>query len=72
MTTKIKAVFRGQDGSLGYRTNKEYSLNLEHKRGDNISIDTIKKEEMNVLAGGCEYESMTSFLQNWDNIRVIN
>jgi uncharacterized protein YaiE (UPF0345 family) len=72
MTTKIKAIFRGQDGSLGYRTNKEYSLNLEHKRGDNISINTAKIEEMNVLAGDCEYESMTSFLQNWDNIRVIN
>ena len=72
METKIKAIFTGHDGSLNYKTNQEYSLNLEHKKGGNISINTNKIEEMNILTGDCEYESMTSFLKNWNNIRVIN
>ena len=60
--TKVKAIFRGQDGSLGYSANKEYPLNLT----------TYEMFEMNTIVGECEYESMTSFLKNWDNVRIVN
>ncbi len=70
--TKVKAIFRGQDGSLGYSANKEYPLNLRHTKGNNISITTYEMFEMNTIVGECEYESMTSFLKNWDNVRIVN
>jgi hypothetical protein len=63
--TGIKAIYRGQDGSLGYERNKEYSLAVYTETGKPI---TIIREE-NGSAGQCEYSNMGTFLENWDNIR---
>lgn len=62
---KVKAVFKGQDGSCGYKTNTEYSLVIRHKTESLIQIEDVNG------GGWCEYGSMISFLENWDNIRVI-
>jgi hypothetical protein len=70
--TRVRAIFKGQNGSLGYNTNEEYPLNLRHTKGNNISITTYEIMEMNAIVGECEYESMSSFLKNWDNIRIVN
>lgn len=61
---KVKAIFRGADNSCGYKTNSEYTLIIRHKIETQIQIE-------NVNGGGfCEYSSMVSFLENWDNIRI--
>jgi hypothetical protein len=70
-TITVKAIFRGQDGSCGYETNKEYELLINYGKNNVLWIE----REMNDFAtnnGYCEYGSVISFLENWDNIRVIN
>lgn len=62
----IKATFTGKDGSNGFRTNERYSLKMSHRIGLYITIygpyGTIPTE----------YESMISFLNNWNKIKVKN
>ena len=64
MTKTIKAIFRGQDGSCGFETNKEYVLEVMHNTNTHISIQG---------GGGrhCDYQSFISFMKNWDNIRNV-
>lgn len=51
----------GQD-SLGYQNSQEYLLTLRDKGGSSISrIDGT---------GVCPYDSLSSFLRNWTNIRA--
>jgi hypothetical protein len=45
--------------------NMEYSLFIEHISNSFIKIEKIEG------GGNCEYASMVSFLENWDNVRVI-
>lgn len=62
---KVKAIFRGQNGSCGYETNREYTLVIQHTTRTYIQIE-------NENGGGyCDYASMIAFLKNWDNIRNI-
>lgn len=65
MEKKFKAIFKGYDGSLGYNSNTEYELIIRQKPAGMI---IIKQEDG---TGWCEYETITSFLINWDNIRRI-
>ena len=60
---KIKAIFKGQDGSCGYKTNHEYEIHVEHSMGTTITIHNQSG------TGYCEYSSMIAFLNNWDCIR---
>lgn len=60
----VKAIFRGQDGSLGYETHKEYTL-IVSQSYDDIHI------ERNGGGGECDYGSIMSFINNWDNIRKV-
>ena len=63
--TKIQATFRGLDGSCDYRKNQEYVLSITHRTLTEI---VIKNKDG---GGYCEYGSMISFLDNWDNIKKI-
>ena len=72
MEKQVKAIFKGQNGSLGYENGKEYNLTLEHKKGNNISIYITQKNKCNNIVGNCEYGSLISFLSNWDNIITMN
>lgn len=65
MTKKVKAVFKGQDGSCGYTTGMEYTLIVHHQKNSLIKIEKLE------FGGDCEYESLLSFLENWDNIRNL-
>ena len=69
MKAKIKAIFKGQDGSCGYRKDKEYTLKLEHQSAGRGLITITEPNEND---GFCEYNSIIAFLRNWNNIRVIN
>lgn len=60
---KVKAIFKGKHGSQGFERNKEYELEI-------TQVCTYQ------IAGQCDnpktsiaYESIDSFLKNWDNIR---
>ena len=60
----VKAIFRGTDGSCGYKKNTEYTLIVKHEMCANITIK-------NAAGGGeCEYSSFVAYMKNWDNIRI--
>jgi hypothetical protein len=63
---KVKAIFKGQNGSCGYETNKEYTLIIHHRVDMYIQIEDVKG------GGHNSYGSMVSFLENWDNVRVVS
>ena len=62
-TVKVKAIFKGLDNSCGYKTNSEYTLIIHHKTDQYIQIEDTNG------GGWCEYGSIVSFLENWDNVR---
>lgn len=66
---KITAIFKGQDGSLGYENGKEYQLMIGVSR-DKIIIERLDIQER-TFKGFCEYGSIISFLDNWDEIKSI-
>ncbi len=69
-TIKVKAVFKGQDGSCGYKHGTEYTLTVWHHSADgnkNIAIELADKPDVNY----CEYETIVSFLNNWDCVRHV-
>jgi len=68
MTIRAKATFKGQNGSCGYNTGKEYELKIVHKDNGRgmISISTGNKIE-----SMCDYNSLSAFLKNWDNIKSL-
>lgn len=59
----VEATFKGQNGSLGYKTGTKYDLMITHKKKGNIIIQDVKQ-----AMPSCEYESIISFAANWDNI----
>lgn len=65
----IRATFTGAN-SLGYKTGKEYELRLSDRHSffdwKSFSISRIDG------SGKCPYESIYSFLKNWDNIQVVS
>ena len=63
--TKVKAIFRGLNNSCGYKTNSEYTLIIRHKKDSFIQIEKPNGD------GYCDYGSMISLLENWDNIRRV-
>lgn len=67
----VKAIFRGQDGSCGYETNKEYELLVDHSKDTDLWIQNNNTDGYRGEDGYCEYGSVISFFENWDNIRRI-
>jgi hypothetical protein len=57
----IKATFKGRDGSLGFKKDKEYTLTIKETRYHIV----IMELGTNLY---CEYSSIISFLDNWDHI----
>jgi hypothetical protein len=56
---KVKAKFKGQDGSLGYKHGEVYNLHM---------AIALNKLIITLPTGSnlCPYGSMKAFLQNWD------
>lgn len=64
----ITAVFKGQNGSCGYYTNRTYALKIQELSNSNIQIEpTGNNGEVPV-----EYTSIITFLDNWTNVKVMN
>lgn len=57
----ITATFTGTN-SLGYEIGKEYKLKISDLQG--VSIKRLDN------SGKCVYQSLSSFLKNWNNIAV--
>lgn len=65
---KIKAIFRGKNGSCGFVVNTQYYLSIAIIKG----LIVVESMPTNVnLANKCEYSSMLTFLDNWDCVRVV-
>jgi hypothetical protein len=58
---KIKAIFRGADGSLGYRTGRIYELYFYTHVGK-----IIIRHQTFEIRGRCPYNSLKLFLDNWE------
>ena len=71
-TKKIKAVFKGANGSCGYCPNFEYQLSVAQPKhlvvGDMLQNISITRADG---SGICEYDSLLTFLDNWDNIKSL-
>ena len=65
MKKSIKAIFKGQDGSLGYKYNFDYDLWIEMV-GDEIRIESVFHHPEPLP---CNYSNILTFLENWDLIR---
>jgi hypothetical protein len=63
---KYKAIFIGKDGSLGYSHGKEYELYIQPATCSSGVL--LQKRDG---CGKCFYQSVVSFLKNWDCIRHI-
>lgn len=70
MISRVTATFIGQDGSCGYRNGKEYLLKI-HFDSNQRYKSHITIEDMEGTASYCDYESIHSFLRNWDNIKNV-
>jgi hypothetical protein len=62
----VKARFVGEDGSLGYRHGKEYTL----KVSEGVFFYALKVERTGLQkfmygAGACPYKTVDSFKKNW-------
>ena len=58
---KIEATYIGSDGSLGYIHGEVYELYV-----NNTFISRL-----NGTGGVCQYDTIHSFLSNWDNIKIL-
>jgi hypothetical protein len=64
-------MFKGENGSLGYRTGHYYDLDVGPYGKSSIRISPQNKSFMNESA--CVYESENSFNRNWKKVtRVFN
>lgn len=59
----ITATFTGTN-SLGYENGKEYQLKVANLQG--VSVKRLDG------TGKCPYQSLSAFLRNWNNIRVVS
>lgn len=55
----IKAYFKGEDGSMGYKSGKKYELHVAICKNKIIIRPTNGKLSM------CPYDTLESFLNNW-------
>jgi hypothetical protein len=69
---KVKARFKGTNGSLGYKTGKMYKLDFgvvsvfgTAKSRIEISDSHVSSWDKNTI---CQYASLKKFLENWDVI----
>lgn len=69
MQIDVKCIFQGQDGSLGYRTGREYDLELIFSPRKGQPTRVVIFPNGNQIP--CPYESFTSFLKNWGNVRFL-
>ena len=64
---RIKATFVGNNGSCGYVESASYFLRVEQGQDNEIIIDRVDN-----LGGQCVYETLKSFLNNWNEVTLYS
>ena len=65
--TWIRAIFQGDDGSLGFQKDHEYEIRLTTNCTG--AVDIYHPREGSVIPyQNCKYGSLRAFLMNWRNI----
>lgn len=78
----IKAKFRGQNGSVGYKTDQEYTLLLRENPKPlpifpfilfqpKYPIEIWRTGDRGISNGYCPYASIDRFLDNWEIIKFL-
>jgi len=65
---KVKATFKGKDGSMGFITGKEYTLKLD---AWNLMDNSLSIYDINNMNHYCEYTSFITFLNNWRDVSSV-
>lgn len=70
---KIRATFTGENESLGYKTGKEYQLQIQPPKNYSKSNTTMifGRDEFGNEKVPCCCNNIITFLTNWDHIEVI-
>jgi hypothetical protein len=71
----VTAKFSGTDGSCGYRTGNIYELRIIASNKMVVISPISQKIEISYNQGteqACPYLNIITFLQNWDEIKVIS
>lgn len=66
---KVRAKFKGKDGSLGYKNGSDYSLdfnNITHPFGSTKEVIHIEKANDLERITTVIYSSLRKFLDNWE------
>ncbi len=67
---KIKAVFKGENNSYGYKVGEEYILKVRQPSEvecKKVTIELADRQEKNYH----EYENIVLFLRSWDIVKVF-
>lgn len=62
---KVYATFTGKDGSMGFKKNKEYLLEITSLKNQDGKILVMDIEEGHT----CIYDNMILLLNNWDQLK---
>ena len=65
---KIKATFRGENGSMGFRTGEEYELEVFADSPKSSQIVVFLYTPSKPTRPLCPYTNIEYFLRNWSNI----
>jgi hypothetical protein len=66
LVKNINAMFAGQNGSLGFKTGREYELRFTiFKNGPQLEIHS------HALDQTVKYSSVIKFFDNWTNINTL-
>lgn len=61
MKQLVRAIFMGENGSLGYQKGRAYTLNVSQPEGSrSVFIACAENRE-----GECPYDSIYHFFDNW-------
>ncbi len=65
----IRAIFKGSNGSLGYRTGRTYNLTVEVLPNNRILILPESAKPSN--PSPCGYSNLSTFFNNWKDINKL-
>lgn len=68
---RVKAMFKGADGSLGYRTGKDYILIVGAPLSDRPTVQIGLADAQHARQGYCIYKNIETFLLNWTKIEEV-
>ncbi|MBO1087208.1 hypothetical protein [Enterococcus mundtii] len=62
----MKMIFKGKDGSLGFRKGESYQVSLSIKKHEVIQLVALKDNRLMY----CEYRSQATLFENWEEDKM--